>query len=309
LRKSNNPGGITILQRLNFGDFEFTILSDGHYFNDGGAMFGVIPKVLWERKIKADAQNRIEMGLNSLLIRGGKETVLVETGIGPKLPEKSQRIYENEARLLRSFDEAGVAPEDVDVVINTHLHFDHCGWNTHYQGGRAVATFPRARYYVQRGEWEHAQHPNERDYVSYISDNYDPLVASGQMELIAGDREITPGISVRIYPGHTRHMQAVLIHSGGKTACYISDLIPSSHHLDVAWGMAYDLFPAETMEQKKRFHAEAIPNQWLVIFTHDHFLPWAYVAPGKSQGKYVARPVESEVTNSAATPEPSLRVS
>jgi glyoxylase-like metal-dependent hydrolase (beta-lactamase superfamily II) len=297
------------LHRLNFGDFELTILSDGHYFNDGGAMFGVIPKVLWERKIKADAQNRIEMGLNSLLIRGGKKTVLVETGIGPKLPEKSQRIYENEARLLRNFDQAGVAPEDVDVVINTHLHFDHCGWNTHYRDGRAVATFPRATYYVQRGEWEHAQHPNERDYVSYISDNYDPLVASGQLELIAGDREITPGISVRIYPGHTRHMQAVLIHSGGKTACYISDLIPSSHHLDVSWGMAYDLFPAETMEQKKRFYAEAIPNQWLVIFTHDHFRPWAYVAPGKSPGKYVARPVESQVTNSAATPEPSLRVS
>jgi glyoxylase-like metal-dependent hydrolase (beta-lactamase superfamily II) len=153
--------------------------------------------------------------------------------------------------------------------------------------------FPNAKYYVQRGEWEHAQHPNERDYVSYISDNYNPLIETGQMELITGNREVVPGISVRVYPGHTRHLQAVLISSGGKTACYISDLIPMRHHLDVAWTMAYDLFPAETMEQKKRFYAEAVPQQWLVIFTHDHAVPWAYVQAGETEGKYVVKEVES----------------
>jgi glyoxylase-like metal-dependent hydrolase (beta-lactamase superfamily II) len=179
----------------------------------------------------------------------------------------------------------------VDVVINTHLHFDHCGWNTHYRNGRLAATFPRARYYVQRGEWEHAQNPNDRDYVSYISENYNPLVESGQMQLISGDREIVPGISVRVYPGHTRHMQAVIIRSGGRTACYISDLIPMSQHLNIAWTMSYDSFPVETMAQKKRFYAEAIPNRWVVILTHDHFLPWAYVQPGKEEGKYEAQPV------------------
>jgi glyoxylase-like metal-dependent hydrolase (beta-lactamase superfamily II) len=282
------------VHRLTLGDFELTVLSDGHFLADGGAMFGVVPKPLWERRIQADNRNRIETGLNSLLIRDGKRTVLVETGIGSKLPEKTQRIYDNEARLLHSFEQAGVAPDEVDTVINTHLHFDHCGWNTYYRNGRAVATFPRAKYYVQRGEWEHAQHPNERDYVSYISDNYSPLLESGQMELISGDRRIAPGISVRVYPGHTRHMQAVLITSGGKTACYMSDLIPTAHHLDIAWTMAYDLFPAETMEQKKRFYAEAIPGRWLVVFTHDHVLPWAYLDAGDAAGKYVAKPVEED---------------
>ncbi len=277
------------MHRASLGDFELTILSDGHYFVDGGAMFGVIPKTLWERKISADEQNRIEMGLNSLLVRDGKRTVLIETGVGPKLLPKWQRIYQNEARLLRSFEEAGVAPEDVDVVINTHLHFDHCGWNTHYRNGRPLATFPRARYYVQRGEWEQAHHANDRDYISYISDNYDPLVRSGQMQLLSGDGEICPGISVRVYPGHTRYMQAVVIRSGGQTACYISDLIPTSHHLDIAWCMSYDLFPVESMEQKKRFYAEAIPGKWLVIFTHDHHTPWGYVEEAEAKGRYLLR--------------------
>jgi glyoxylase-like metal-dependent hydrolase (beta-lactamase superfamily II) len=282
------------VHRLTLGEFELTILSDGHYFLDGGTMFGVIPKVLWERRVKPDERNRIEMGLNSLLIRNGRRTVLVETGVGPKLPEKSQRIYGNEARLLQNFAAAGIAPAEVEIVINTHLHFDHCGWNTYYRDRHPVPTFPNARYYVQRGEWEYAQHPNERDYVSYISDNYDPLVKSGQMELIEGDREILPGVSVRVYPGHTRNMQAVLITSGGETACYISDLIPMTHHLDIPWTMAYDLFPVETMEQKKRFLAEAVPHQWLVIFTHDHFQPWGYVEAGQGEGKFSLKAVETE---------------
>jgi glyoxylase-like metal-dependent hydrolase (beta-lactamase superfamily II) len=228
------------------------------------------------------------MGLNSLLIRDGTHTVLVETGIGPKLSEKARRIYDHEPQLLRSLAEAQVAPDEVDIVINTHLHFDHCGWNTHFHRGRAVPTFPRARYYVQRGEWEHAHHPNERDRVSYIGDNYDPLEESGQLELISGDREILPGIAVRVYPGHTRDLQTVVIGSGGRTACYPSDLIPTAHHLDIAWVMGYDSFPVETMEQKKRFYAEAIPQHWLLVFTHDRALPLAYVEAGVD-GKYVAR--------------------
>lgn len=284
------------MHRTTLGDFELTVLSDGPYLLDGGAMFGVVPKPLWERKIKADERNRIEMGLNSLLIRDGRHTVLVETGIGPKLPEKSQRIFNNQALLLRGFEDARVSPEEVDVVINTHLHFDHCGYNTYYRGGRAVATFPRATYYVQRGEWEHAHHPNERDAVSYMTDNYDPLVESGQMKLITGDREILPGVSVRVYPGHTRDMQAVLITSGGKTACYISDLVPTANHLDITWCMSYDLFPVETMEQKKRFYAEAIDRQWLTIFTHDHRNPWGYIERGQEAGKFWLRAVNGEET-------------
>jgi glyoxylase-like metal-dependent hydrolase (beta-lactamase superfamily II) len=282
---------------LALGDFELTILSDGHYYADGGAMFGVVPRVLWEQRIRPDERNRIEMGLNSLLIRDGRHTVLVETGIGPKLSEKERRIHDNEARLLRSFEEAGISPEEVDVVINTHLHFDHCGYNTYYdRNDRPVPAFPRARYYVQRGEWEHAQNPNPRDYVSYKSDNYNPLIENGQMELITGDREIVPGISVRLYPGHTRDMQAVLIRSGGRTACYISDLIPTTNHLDIAWCMGYDSYPVEVMEQKQRFYAEAIPERWLLVFTHDHFRPWGYVEQD-ARGKYVLTEAVSEVSN------------
>ena len=174
----------------------------------------------------------------------------------------------------------------MDIVINTHLHFDHCGYNTHYENGRLLPTFPRARYYAQRGEWEHAHHANERDAISYMHDNYDPLVDCGQMELISGDREIVPGVSVRVYPGHTRDLQAVIIRSGGQTACYISDLIPTAQHLDVAWCMAYDLFPTETMDQKKRFYAEAVPGKWLAVFTHDQFNPWGYIQEGGAPGKF-----------------------
>jgi len=277
------------MQRLELGDFELTILSDGHYYLDGGAMFGVVPKVIWETRVLADSRNRVKLGLNSLLIRDGRHTVLVETGIGPKLLEKARHIFQNESRLLQSFEEAKVSPEEVDIVINTHLHFDHCGYNTCYQNGRLVPTFPRARYYAQRGEWEHAHTPNERDGVSYLADTYDPLVHSGQMELISGGREIVPGISVRVYPGHTRDMQAVLINSGGKTACYISDLIPTAQHLDVAWCMAYDLFPTETMEQKKRFYAEAVAEKWLTVFTHDQFTPWGYIEQGAGAAKFDLR--------------------
>ncbi len=282
------------MHRLTLGDFELTIFSDGHYWLDGGAMFGVVPKPLWERKLKADEHNRLTLGLNSLLVRAGKSTVLVETGIGGKLPEKQQRIYGNEAKLLENLSAGGVRPDEIDVVINTHLHFDHCGWNTVRAGDRVTATFPRATYYVQRGEWEHARRQHERDRVSYISDNYDPLIGSGQMQLIEGDRQIVPGISVMVLPGHTRAMQAVVIRSGGQTACYISDLIPTTAHTELTWVMGYDLFPLETIDNRKRFYAQAIPEKWLVVFTHDPETPFAYLEQDQ-RGKVVPRPVESPV--------------
>ena len=264
-------------QSISFGDFELTALSDGFYISDGGAFFGVVPKVLWERKVKADELNRIYAGLNSILIRGGPQTILIETGIGNKLSEKMKKFYEPKEKLLENLHHAGLAPEDIDIVINSHLHFDHCGWNTVYQGGKAVATFPRAKYYVQEGEWKHAHLQLERDRVSYISDNYDPLVSSGQMQLLNGSADIAPGISVAVFPGHTRNMQAIFIRSGGKTACYISDLIPTTWHLDVTWVMAYDLFPLETIENRKKYYSQALKEDWLTIFTHDPDIPWAYL--------------------------------
>jgi glyoxylase-like metal-dependent hydrolase (beta-lactamase superfamily II) len=247
-------------------------------------MFGLVPKSLWSKKVQANERNLMVMGENSVLIRTGKKNVLVETGIGNKLPEKLKAIYEPGEKLLENLQSAGVAPEEIHVVINSHLHFDHCGWNTVYRDGKAVATFPNAKYYAQRGEWEHGRKQLERDRISYISDNYDPLVNSGQMELLNGDAEILPGISVRLYPGHTKYMQAIMIESGGKTACYISDLIPTTAHLDLTWVMSYDVYPLETIESRKRFYARAIPEKWLTIFPHDHYTPWGYLEspkPGK----------------------------
>ena len=259
------------------GDFELTVLSDGFYISDGGAFFGVVPKTLWQRKVKADESNRIYAGLNSVLVRTGRQNILIETGIGNKLSEKMRSFYDPKEKLLENLLAAGMAPEDIDIVINSHLHFDHCGWNTVYHEGRAVATFPKAKYYVQEGEWRHACLQLERDRVSYISDNYDPLISSGQMELLNGASEIVPGISVAVYPGHTRHLQAIFIRSGGQTACYISDLIPTTWHLDATWVMAYDLFPLETIENRKNYYKEALPQNWLTIFTHDPDVPWAYL--------------------------------
>jgi len=229
----------------------------------------------------------LKVGTNSLLVRDGKRTVLIETGIGSKLSEKQQGIHKNQVQLMKSFEAAGVAPDEVDLVINTHLHFDHCGWNTYYRDGKVVATFPRAKYFVQAGEVAHAHEQHERDRVSYLADNYDPLIASGQMTLLEGDAEIASGISVRVFPGHTRDMQVVIVHSRETTLSYPSDLIPTTNHLDPTWVLGYDLYPLTTIDNRHKFNKEAIPEKWLVAFTHDHERPLAYVEMGE-RGKPVA---------------------
>jgi len=276
------------MQRLTLGDFELTAVSDGIYQLDGGAFFGVVPKPMWEKKVKADDNNHVPTGLNSVIVRTGRHTILIETGIGNKLPDRMIRFYGQPAKLLDNLHAAGVAPEDVDVVINTHLHFDHCGWNTIWKGDQIVPTFPKAQYFVQQGEWQHGRRQHERDAISYISNNYDPLIQSGQMHLLYGDDEILPGIFVKIFPGHTQNMQAVILKSGGKTACYISDLIPTTAHMDLTWVMAFDLFPLQTIESRKRYYAQSIPEKWLTMFTHDPNIPWAYVERDEV-GKMVAK--------------------
>jgi glyoxylase-like metal-dependent hydrolase (beta-lactamase superfamily II) len=273
------------MQHCTIGSFELTALSDGNYFLDGGGFFGVIPKTLWSRKVTSDDKNRVVSGLNSILVRTGEKNLLIETGIGNKLSEKMVEIFGQPAKLLESLSAAGIAPEQIDIAINTHLHFDHCGWNTIRRNGAIAPTFPKATYFVQEGEWKHA-HQGQRDSVSYLHENYDPLVESGQMKLLRGNQEIVPGISVEVFPGHTRDMQAVLIQSEGKTACYISDLIPTSAHLDLNWVMAFDLYPVETIESRKRYYSRAIPQKWLTIFTHDPKVPWGYVEKDE-RGKIV----------------------
>ncbi|MGA8271397.1 MAG: MBL fold metallo-hydrolase [Candidatus Sulfotelmatobacter sp.] len=285
------------MHRLTLGDFELSIFSDGSYPLDGGALFGVIPKIMWSKKVTADEKNHVTTGLNSLLIRTGKQTVLVETGMGNKLSERMIKFYGQPAQLLANLAAAGVSPEDIDIVINTHLHFDHCGWNTvRNKDGRIVPTFPRAKYYAPEGEWQYARHPSERDSISFISDNYDPLVQSGQMTLLKGNKEeqIVPGVTVQTFPGHTANMQAVIVESGGRTACYISDLIPTTAHIDITWGMAFDLYPLQTIESKKQYYAKAIAEKWLTVFTHDATVPWAYVEKDEA-GKMVAREVSNRL--------------
>jgi glyoxylase-like metal-dependent hydrolase (beta-lactamase superfamily II) len=280
-RSSDHPIRTTI------GDFELTALSDGIYYLDGGAFFGVIPKTLWSRKVTADEKNLVPTGLNSVLVRTGDKNVLIESGIGNKLPEKMAQIFGQPAELLDNLSKAGLSPDQIDIVINSHLHFDHCGWNTIREKGVIKATFPRATYYAQEAEWKHA-HENQRDGISYFAENYDPLVESGHMKLLRGDEEILPGIAVQVFPGHTRDMQAIIIQSGSKTACYISDLIPTSAHLDLNWVMAFDLYPVESVESRKRYYARALPENWLTMFTHDPKMPWTYLEKDE-RGKIAAR--------------------
>ncbi|MDW5264810.1 MULTISPECIES: MBL fold metallo-hydrolase [Acidobacteriaceae] len=271
--------------RTQVGDFELTVCTDGTYKLDGGAMFGVVPKTLWQKRAEADEQNRILLGLNTVVVRTGEHTVVIETGIGNKLSPKLREIHENQELLPASLAAAGVAVEEVDFVINTHLHFDHCGWNTTLQpDGSVTPTFPNARYFAHRGEVEHGHLQLERDRVSYLSPNYDPLIESGQMTLMDGhDVVICPGVRVELFPGHTAQMMGVHIESGSEHACYISDLIPTSAHLDATWVMGYDLDPLETIVQRKRFYQRAIPEKWLVLFTHDHRTPMARIGLNDKQ--------------------------
>ncbi|HVA64664.1 MAG TPA: MBL fold metallo-hydrolase [Terriglobales bacterium] len=272
------------------GALELTVISDRTYLLDGGAFFGVVPKTLWNRDAPADPLNRVRTAMNSLLVRLNDKLVLIETGCGDKLGEKQVRNWGVDPRrdYLERLGAAGFAPEAVEVVVNTHLHYDHCGWNTRRrEDGAVVATFPKARYYVQRQEWEHAREQHERDRVSYLTDNYDPLVASGQMTLLEGDRELLPGLSVVCLPGHTRGLQGVVVRSGSETACYISDLMPTHWHLKPTWVMGFDLFPLETIANKHRILEQAAREHWLLVFTHDPEVPWGYVEQRDGQYHFV----------------------
>jgi glyoxylase-like metal-dependent hydrolase (beta-lactamase superfamily II) len=276
---------------MKLGDLEFHLLTDGHFRLDGGAMFGVIPRPLWERKMPPDERNRITLAMNSLLIRVVGKWILVETGAGDKWDAKRRDIFafDGPPRLLDKLIARGVRPEQIDLVINTHLHFDHCGWNTRLANGKLVPTFPNARYVVQRGELEHAKHPTERDRASYLAENLVPIEESGQWWLLDGDREIVPGVEVIRTPGHTKDIQCVRLTGGGKTAFFFVDLVPTTAHLPFPWIMAYDLYPMTTLETKKKWIPEVAHGGWLAIFGHDSQTPAAYLREG--DGAIVAEPV------------------
>jgi glyoxylase-like metal-dependent hydrolase (beta-lactamase superfamily II) len=261
------------------GEIEVHLLGDGTFRLDGGAMFGVIPKPLWEKKAPSDDRNRILLGMNILLIKAAGKRIVVETGAGDKWSPKLREIYaiEESHRLPEQLAAVGVSPESVDIVINTHLHFDHCGWNTRVVDGRPVPTFPNARYIVQRGEFDHAMMPTERDRASYFAENFVPIQNSGQLELLDGDVQILPGIEVFVVQGHIMHMQCVKLTGGGKTIFFLADLVPTSAHLPFPWIMGYDLYPMLTLENKHKWLPRAAREGWTVIFGHDPRIPAAMI--------------------------------
>jgi len=256
---------------MRLGDFDLTPLSDGGFRLDGGAMFGVVPKPLWERRAPADEKNRISLGMRPLLVRTATQTVLIDAGCGDKMSAKEAGIYgfDRARNLDHSLAAAGVFAADIDVVIASHLHFDHAGGFTALIDGQVRPRFPNARYKIRRGEYVDATHPHERNRASYFAENYVPLVEAGVVDFIEDDGEVLPGISVWRTGGHTMHHQLIRIESGGQTAVFTGDLMPTAAHVDEPWIMAYDLYPMDTLAFKRAFVREAIAGGYVIFFEHD----------------------------------------
>jgi len=283
----NSGADLPLARTTVLGDVRIHALEGGLQRLDGGAMFGVVPKPLWERRIPADERNRIPLAMRCLLVETPDELVLVETAVGNKENEKFVGIYgiENSPppgapgadRLQAAIHAVGFSPDDVTVVVNTHLHFDHAGGNTYRDAGGAITlSFPRARYFVQQGEWEYAHHTNERTRASYLPDNYEPVASAGRFTLLDGPAQVIAGIEVVPTPGHTPYHQSVLIRSGGETACYLADVVPTMAHLPLPWIMGYDVEPLVTLESKRTLLGRAIQERWMLISTHDPVTPWGY---------------------------------
>ena len=254
------------------GSFEISLIRESTYWWDGGAFFGVVPKTLWSRKTAADELNRIPAGFNSYLIQTGDHNILVETGGGDKMDARARermKLPPEAGQLPAALARHGIDAESIDIVINSHLHWDHCGGNTILRDGAATPAFPRARYFAPRGEWEHAHKRLARDSVSYIDANYDPLVESGRMTLVEGDCEVSPGVWMRRAPGHTRHMTVVTAESGGETFCFPSDLVPTAAHVQPTWITAFDLYPLDVIETKMQWLTAAAEGNWLCGFAHE----------------------------------------
>ena len=262
---------------LRLGDYRAWVVPDAEFRLDGGAMFGVVPRVLWSRIFPPDELNRVRLSTNCLFVEAAGERILVETGVGDKWSARQVETYA--VRRERSLGESlraatGFGPEDVTVVVNTHLHFDHAGGNTTLDGaGRAVPAFPNARHLVSRDEHAHAESPHERDRASYLPENWRPLAEAGQLELMPAEYELVPGLRVETVPGHSRTMQCVSVERGGRTLFCFADLVPTRAHVSYAWIMGYDLYPVETLGAKKRLLPRAAGEEWLCLFYHDPDAP------------------------------------
>ena len=275
LKQSTDQSAISNLHsaisRFTIGDLELISVTDGVIRLDGGAMFGTVPKVLWQKPCPADERNRISMAMRPLIGRGAR-TMLIDAGLGGKESAKFHDIFgiDRTRSLQVTMAEAGVTPEEIDIVLASHLHFDHAGGFTYRDaGGKVRPTFPKAQYVVRRGEWEDATHPHARNRASYLADNYRPLAEAGVLQLVDEDATIMPGVRVQRTGGHCMHHQVVHIESKGKSALFAADLIPTTAHLPEAWIMGFDLYPMDTLAAKKRFLKDAVENETLVFFEHD----------------------------------------
>jgi len=262
------------------GQVRLEIISDGRFWLDGGAHFGLVPRLLWEKIIAPDDLNRVPMALNCLLIESQGKKIFVDTGLGDKVSAKRREILnlERQKGLVESLKEKGVKPQEVDVVINTHLHADHCGGNTREDSGRTLPTFPQADYWVQEGEWEAAQNRNERTRAAYLPENLDPLQERGNLRLTRGDASVTSEVRCIVTPGHTRSHQSVVIESGGRKALYLGDLAPWAVNIErLAWVPAADVEPLVNIETKRRTREWALEEEVLLIFEHDPHIRGGYL--------------------------------
>lgn len=275
---------------MKFGNYRVEIVPDCEFRLDGGAMFGVVPRNLWSKVCPPDEQNRIRMNMNCVFIDTGEERVLIETGIGDKWSEKHRAMYgiDRTRTLAESVQTiAGVPPEGVTIVVNTHLHFDHAGGNTTVNdSGGLRAQFPNARYFVSQAEYEHADSPTDRDRASYFPDNWRPLKESGQLELKPAEYEVVPGLTMETHAGHNRSMQCWRLQQNGQTMFGFADLVPMRAHVPFAWVMGYDLYPVETVEAKKRLLPQAAREGWTCLFYHDPEQPLARIV--EEEGKFRA---------------------
>jgi glyoxylase-like metal-dependent hydrolase (beta-lactamase superfamily II) len=303
------------ITEMEFGDYRVEIVPDTEFRLDGGAMFGVVPRVLWERVCPPDEKNRVRLNMNCVFLDTGKDRILIETGIGEKWSAKEIEmygIYREKPFAETLFEKTGCRPEDISIVVNTHLHFDHAGGNTipsaspPYKGGvdavsadgvvlsdKPLPQFPNARYLVSKSEVEHAEHPHDRDRASYLPQNWRPLQESGQLELMPDEYEPVSGLKIQTIRGHSETMQTWRLDSGGKTMYGFADLIPTRHHIPPAWVMGYDLYPVETVEFKKRILPKAVDEDWHCIFYHDVDHPLCTLE--SVDGKIRAKPLHSSL--------------
>lgn len=277
---------------MEFGDVELLPVRDASFRLDGGAMFGVVARPLWERRAPPDARNRISLAMRPLVVRSGDRTLLIDAGIGEKMDPKNADIYaiQRERTLDEALHALGIGIGEVDVVLASHLHFDHAGGFTVHDGeGRLAPRFPRAEYVIRRGEWHDATHPHERNRASYLAENYVPLLEAGVVRFMEADGDVVPGVRSVRTGGHTMHHTVIYIESRGRTAVFAADLMPTVAHVDAPWIMAYDLYPMETLEFKRAFLRDAITHEYLVFFEHD-----PHVAAGiirERHGKPYVEPV------------------